>query len=136
MEETPVGAGPYFVDDIGLEIDVERTGHVLARGCLGEESAEAIVVRGRRVLDETTIGLKRLFRHNRRERRVVTHAETVLDGVEFPCETRSSANAPDKRVHQVRTPIDTSFSTHRCTEGMPCIKAADSQQALPICTPA
>ena len=86
VEETPVGAGPYLVDDIGLEIDVKRTGHVLARGCLGEESAETIVMRGRRVLNETTVGLERLFRHDHRERRVGTHAKTVLDGVELPCD--------------------------------------------------
>ena len=62
VEETPVGARPYLVDDIGLEIDVERTGHVLARGSFREESAEAVVVCGGRVLNETTIGLQRLFR--------------------------------------------------------------------------
>ena len=62
VEQTPVGARPYLVDDIGLEIDVERTGHVLARGSFREESAEAVVVCGGRVLNETTIGLQRFFR--------------------------------------------------------------------------
>lgn len=84
VEETPVGARPYFVDDIGLEIDVERTGHVLAGGCLGEESAEAVIVCRGRVLNETTVGLEGLFRYHHHKKRVATHAEAMLDGVELP----------------------------------------------------
>ena len=61
VEETPIGAGPYFVDDIGLEIDVKRTGHVLARGSFREESAEAIILRRRRVLSEAAVGLQGIF---------------------------------------------------------------------------
>lgn len=57
MEQTPVGARPDLVDDVGLEVDVQRAGHVLAGRGLREESAEAIVVRRGRALNKTTIGL-------------------------------------------------------------------------------
>ena len=30
VEETPVGARLHLIDDVGLEIDVERAGNVLA----------------------------------------------------------------------------------------------------------
>ena len=43
MEKTPVRASLDFVDDIGLEVDVERPGHVFARRRLGEEGAEAMI---------------------------------------------------------------------------------------------
>jgi hypothetical protein len=58
VEKAPVGASPHLINHVGLEIDVERAGDVLARGCLGEERAEAIVAARRRALDEATIGLK------------------------------------------------------------------------------
>lgn len=57
VEETPVGTIPDLVDDIGLEVDVKRPRHVLARGGLREEGAEAIIVVGGRGIDKTTIGL-------------------------------------------------------------------------------
>ena len=44
VEKTPVGPGADLVDNVGLEVDVKRAGHVLARRGLREESAEAIVV--------------------------------------------------------------------------------------------
>lgn len=44
MEQAPVRAVPDLIDDIGLQIDVERTRDVLSRGSLGEESAEAIII--------------------------------------------------------------------------------------------
>jgi hypothetical protein len=84
VEKTPVCARSNLVDDIGFQVDVERTGHVLARGGFREESAETIIVRGRRVLNETTVGLKITLRHKQPAKRVVTHAETVLDGIELP----------------------------------------------------
>ena len=57
MEKTPVGTGADLVDNVGLEVDVERAGNVLARRGLGEESAEAIIVGRGGALNETTIGL-------------------------------------------------------------------------------
>lgn len=57
MEKTPVCASLDFVDDIGLEVDVERSGHVFSRGRLGEEGGEAIIAGGRRTFLQTTIGL-------------------------------------------------------------------------------
>lgn len=57
MEETPVRARTDLVDDVGLEVDVERTRYVLAGRRLGEERAEAIIVRRRGTLDKTTVGL-------------------------------------------------------------------------------
>ena len=56
MEETPVGARPDLIDDVGLKVDVKRAGNVLARGGLGEERAETIIV-GDCAVSETTIGL-------------------------------------------------------------------------------
>jgi hypothetical protein len=44
VEETPVRTIPDLVNDIGLEVNVQRTGHVFARGSFGEESAEATIV--------------------------------------------------------------------------------------------
>jgi len=67
VEETSVCACPDLIDDIGLEINVQRPRHVFARGSLGEESAEAIIVSGWRAFLKPAIG-----------------TETVLDGVQFP----------------------------------------------------
>ena len=58
MEEAAIGAVANLIDDIRLEIDVERTRHVFARRGLGEEGAEAIIVLGRRIVRKTTIGLQ------------------------------------------------------------------------------
>jgi hypothetical protein len=44
MEETSIRTTSDFIDDIGLEINVERTGHMFARRSLGEEGTEAIVI--------------------------------------------------------------------------------------------
>lgn len=57
MEKTPVRAASDLIDDIGLEVDVERTGHVLSGGCLREKCAEAIIVGTRRTIDQATIRL-------------------------------------------------------------------------------
>lgn len=57
VEETPVRAVPDLVNNIGLEIDVQGTGHVFARGSFGEESAEATIVVRRRLLNKATVGL-------------------------------------------------------------------------------
>ncbi len=57
MEQAPVWAVPDLIDDIGLKIDVERTGDMLSRGSLGEESAETVVILGGRSFHEATIGL-------------------------------------------------------------------------------
>ena len=58
VEETPVGAGPYLVDDIGLQVNVERAGNVLSRRRLGEERAKAIVIMGGRAFDKTAVRLE------------------------------------------------------------------------------
>ena len=58
VEETPVGTATNLVDDVGLEINVERSRDVLARGRLREESAEAIVVVRGRALEKATVGLE------------------------------------------------------------------------------
>ena len=57
MEKTPVGAGSDLIDDVGLQVDVEGAGDVLARGGLREESAEAVIVGGRRALYKAPIRL-------------------------------------------------------------------------------
>ena len=85
VEEGAVDTGPDLVDDVGLEVDVERAGHVLAGRGFREESAEAIVVGGGRALNKTTIGLWLGLDEEMECKRVETHAKTVLDGVEFPC---------------------------------------------------
>lgn len=43
VEEGAEGTRPNFVNHIRLKIDVERSRDVLARGRLGEESAEAFI---------------------------------------------------------------------------------------------
>jgi hypothetical protein len=43
VEEAAIGAVPDLVNHAGLKIDVEGARHMLPRGSLGEESAEAIV---------------------------------------------------------------------------------------------
>lgn len=87
VEETPVGARPDLVDDIGFEIDVKRARDVLSRRGLREESAEAVIVGRGRALNETTVRLLRYLDASFECRRVDTYAETVLDGVELPCES-------------------------------------------------
>ena len=58
MEKAPVCARSYLVDDIGLQVNVERAGNVLSRRRLGEERAEAIVIMGGRAFDKTTVRLE------------------------------------------------------------------------------
>ena len=58
VEETPVWAIPDLVNDIGLEVNVQRTGHVFARGSLREKGAEAMVVGASGAFNETTVRLK------------------------------------------------------------------------------
>ena len=84
VEKTPVGTRPYFIDDIGLEINVKRAWHVLARRCLREESAEAIVVRRGRALNKTAVGLQPILNTKNGRKRVTTYAKTVFNGVELP----------------------------------------------------
>jgi hypothetical protein len=85
VEEATEGARANLINDIGLEIDIERTRDMLARRGLREEGGEAIIL-GSAVL-KTTIGLKAVpsgefvivWSHVKD-----THVQTVLDGVEFP----------------------------------------------------
>jgi hypothetical protein len=58
MEEAPVWAISHFIDDIGLQINVERARHMLPSGSLREKSAEAIIVFGRRAFDDAAIRLR------------------------------------------------------------------------------
>lgn len=55
MEQTPVRAIPDFIDDIGLEIDVQGAWHMLARRRLRKECAETVI--GIRTLRQTTVRL-------------------------------------------------------------------------------
>ena len=57
VEERPVRAVLHVVNDARLEIDVERSRDVLARGRLREESAEAIVIGRWRAFNKTAIRL-------------------------------------------------------------------------------
>ena len=50
VEETPVGARPDFVDHVGLEVNIQGSGHMLARRRFREESAKSVIVSGGRVL--------------------------------------------------------------------------------------
>lgn len=80
VEKTPVRAASDLIDDIGLEVDVERTGHVLAGGCLREKCAEAIIAGTRRTINQTTIRLERHVRH-------LTNVETRQRLTLRPCST-------------------------------------------------
>ena len=141
MEQTPVGARPNLVDNVGLEIDVERAGHVLAGRGFREESAEAIVVGGGRALNKTTIGLWLGLDEEMECKRVETHAKTVLDGVELPCNiVRSSATLsniakwyPRLRTRELR--VELAATSKRCASRTTDRKL-NLQQALPIWTPA
>lgn len=62
MEEAPIWAIPHFIDDVGLQINVERARYMLASGSLREKSAEAIIVLGGRAFDDAAIGLKCMLR--------------------------------------------------------------------------
>ena len=85
VEEAPVGASADLIDNVGLEVDVKRAGNVLARRGLREESAQAIIVGRWRSLNKTTIGLSAGLMRRHGQKRVGTHAETVLRSVELPC---------------------------------------------------
>ncbi len=67
MEEGTEGTGADLVDDVGLQVDVDGAGDVLAAAGLAEEGGEAVIVLGRAALEDATIG-----------------AEAVLSKVEFP----------------------------------------------------
>ncbi len=67
VEERTEGAGADLVDDVGLQIDVDRAGHVLAAAGLAEESRETVIVLRGAALEDASIG-----------------AETVLGQVELP----------------------------------------------------
>ena len=69
MEERAIDARLDLVDDIGLEVDVERARDVLAGAGLGEEGAEAAVVCGRRVVRETAVGLMSRILYEHRDKR-------------------------------------------------------------------
>ena len=56
VEQASVGSRSDFVDDVGLQVDVERSGDVLAGAGLGEESREAVVI-GAGLIHQSTIGL-------------------------------------------------------------------------------
>lgn len=58
MEEAPVWAIPHFIDDVGLQINVERARYMLPGRSLREKSAEAIIILRRRAFDDAAIGLK------------------------------------------------------------------------------
>jgi hypothetical protein len=57
VEERAVGTGLDIVDDTRLEVNVDRTGHILATAGLGEERRKASVVLGRSGISQTTVGL-------------------------------------------------------------------------------
>ena len=57
MEEAAVRPNTHLIDHIGLEIDVEGAGNVLARPSLGEERGEAAVAVGAGALRGATIRL-------------------------------------------------------------------------------
>ena len=95
MEQAPVRARSDLIDDVRFEIDVKRPGDMLARRRFGEERAETIVVGRGGILSKTTVGLPKHVNARNCGRRVDTHAETVLNGVELPCNiVRSSALFP------------------------------------------
>lgn len=56
VEKASVGSGSDLVDDVGLEVNVERSGNVLAGTGLGEEGREAVIV-GAGLIHQSTIGL-------------------------------------------------------------------------------
>ena len=142
MEKGSVGTSSDLIDDIGLEVDVERTRHMLARGGLREESAEAIVMSGGGSLNKTTIGLRNTVSDTGQMRiQQTTYAETVLDGVELPCNiVRSSATLsniakwyPRLRTRELR--VELAATSKRCASRTTDRKL-NLQQALPIWTPA
>ena len=66
--ELTIGSGADFVNDGGLEIEVDSAGHVLASSSLGEEGVESIIT--------TTNGL--VGRH------LTIRLDAVLEAVELP----------------------------------------------------
>jgi hypothetical protein len=98
VEEATEGTRANLINDIGLEIDIERTRDVLARRGLREEGGEAIIL-GSAVL-KTTIGLKvvpsgefvNVWLHAKD-----THVQTVLNGVELPYEQYTLLARPKRK---------------------------------------
>ena len=79
MEERAEGAGADRVDDIRLEIDVDRAGDMLAGSSLAEEGAEAFVVLARRRIRDAAVGREALRGQNAPG--ASTH---VLESVQLP----------------------------------------------------
>ena len=63
MKQTPVRASPDFIDDIGLEVNVQRAGHMFARGSLREKCAEASISCRRRTFLKATVGLNNMHQY-------------------------------------------------------------------------
>lgn len=57
VEKAPVRTSLDFIDHVGLEINVQRAGHVFARRRFGKERAEAAVASRGRPFQKATIGL-------------------------------------------------------------------------------
>ena len=85
MEETPVGTVSNLINDVGLQVNVERPRHVLAGGGLREKGTEAIIMGRRRALQKATVGLGRPSDWNPKTGMEGTHAETMLNSVQLPC---------------------------------------------------
>jgi hypothetical protein len=58
VEQGTICSGFDFIDDVGLEIDKESAGDMLARPGLGEEGREAAIIVRWRIRFETTVRLQ------------------------------------------------------------------------------
>jgi hypothetical protein len=54
VEKLAVLTGTNFVDDVGLEVDVERAGHVFAGTRFGEKGAESVILKSKFVVNPTS----------------------------------------------------------------------------------
>jgi hypothetical protein len=84
VEEVLVGTAANLVNDIGLQVNVERARDVFALGRLGEKGGESIVAFGDRAFGDAAVGLGAILARALFSELATTHSETVFDSVELP----------------------------------------------------
>jgi hypothetical protein len=81
VEELAVLAGTDLVNDVGLEVDVQRAGHVFASTGLGEEGAESIILKAKFVVNPTSALTRSADLGSLRVKQTTIGGETVLERV-------------------------------------------------------
>jgi hypothetical protein len=80
VEQVLVLSGSHLIDHIGLEIDVDGSGHVLAGASLGEEGGESLLPGSRLSVGvEVSIGLDTVFQAVKFPARVTNLATGLTD---------------------------------------------------------